>query len=123
MDEVKKSLKSAAGQFSGQLERRDRVLKESRDVISACSRAIIDVHTGKMKDAEKEAAAAKSLLASLKKSSDGSVSRYLMSPDAEFVEASMVIALAKGRPAPSMERLEASPEAYLLGLLDTVGEL
>ncbi|HLQ06493.1 MAG TPA: RNA-binding protein, partial [Nitrososphaerales archaeon] len=34
-----------------------------------------------------------------------------------------VLALAKGKPIPSMASLEASPEAYLLGLLDTVGEL
>ncbi len=123
MEEVKRSLKAAEAKFSAQLERRDRVLKESRDVISACSRAIIDVHTGKMSAAEKELASAGSLLASLKNSSGGSVSRYLVSPEAEFVEASAVIALAKGKPAPSMESLSASPEAYLLGLLDTVGEM
>jgi translin len=109
--------------FSEQLERRDNVLKNSRDVISASSRAIIDVHTGRMKDADKELAQARSLLTALKKSSDGSVSRYLVSPEAEVVEASAVVALAKGKPVPSQESLGASPEAYLLGLLDTVGEL
>jgi translin len=109
--------------FSSQLERRGRALKESRDIISASSRAIIDVHTGKMKEAEKELLSAKSLLASLKKSSDDSISRYLVSPESEFVEASTVVALAKGKQVPSMESLGASPEAYLLGLLDTVGEL
>ena len=123
LDEVKKSLKLMEGRFSSQLEKRDRVLKESRDVISASSRAIINVHTGKMKDAEKEVATAKSLLAALRRSSDGGSSRYLISPEAEFVEASAVIALAKGKPIPSMAGLGASPEAYLLGLLDTVGEL
>jgi translin len=109
--------------FSSQLERREKVLKESRNIISGSSRAIIDVHTGKLKDAEKELSMAKSLLESLKKSADGSVSRYLVSPEAELVEASAVIALAKDRPVPSMENLGASPEAYLLGLLDTIGEL
>ncbi len=123
MEGVGRSLKSMEAKFSGQLERRDRVLKESRDVISACSRAIISVHTGKMKEADRELAAAKTLLASLKKSSAGSASRYLVSPEAEFVEASAVIALARDKPIPSMDSLGASPEAYLLGLLDTVGEL
>ncbi|HYB07791.1 MAG TPA: hypothetical protein VEB87_06550 [Nitrososphaerales archaeon] len=123
MEEVRRSLKASESHFSGLLERRDRVLKESRDVISSCSRAIIDVHTRKVKDAETELSRARSLLQSLKKSSDGSVSRYLVSPEAEFVEASAVIALAKGKPVPSAEALGASPEAYLLGLLDAVGEL
>ena len=123
LEEVRKSLKSLEISFSSQLERRDKVLKGSRDVISACSRAIICVHTGKMKEAEKEHAVAKSLLASLKKASGASASRYLVSPEAEYVEASAVIALAKGGEVPSIESLGASPEAYLLGLLDTVGEL
>jgi len=123
LEEVRRSLKASESHFSGLLERRDRVLKESRDVISSCSRAIIDVHTRKVKDAETELSRARSLLQSLKKSSDGSVSRYLVSPEAEFVEASAVIALAKGKPVPSAEALGASPEAYLLGLLDAVGEL
>jgi len=123
MEEVRKSLKAMESQFSGQLERRDRVLKDSRDVISACSRAIVNVHNRKMKDAERELSTAKSLLSSLKNTSGGSASRYLISPETEFVEASAVIALAKDKPVPSMESLGASPEAYLLGLLDTVGEL
>ncbi len=123
MEEIRRSLRDAESHFSTQLERRDRVLKESRDVISACSRAIISVHTGKLKDAERELSKAKSLLGTLKKSSDGSVSRYLVSPETEVVEASTVIALAQGKRIPSMDALAASPEAYLLGLLDAVGEL
>ena len=123
LDEVKKSLKLMETRFSSQLERRDRVLKDGRDVISACSRAIIDVLTGRVKEAERGVSNARSLLASLKKSSDGSVSRYLVSPEAEFVEASAVFNLARDKPVPSMESLDASPEAYLLGLLDTIGEL
>jgi len=123
LEQVKKSLKSMQTTFADQLERRDRILKESRDVISACSRAIIDVHTGRMKEAEKEHAAAKSLLASLKRTSGGSASRYLVSPEAEYVEASAIIALTQSGEVPSMENLGASPEAYLLGLLDAVGEL
>jgi len=123
LKEIKDSLDKAESRFSDQLARRDRVLKESRDVISACSRSIIYVHTGKMKGAEKELAAASSLLDSLKKTSDGSVARYLVSPETEFVEASTVLSVVKGRPVPSMDSLGASPEAYLLGLLDSVGEL
>lgn len=123
MEEVRKSLKSMETRFSNQLERRERVLKGSRDVIAACSRAIIDVHTGKMKEAEREHATARSLLASLKKTSGASASRYLVSPEAEYVEASAVIALFRAKEVPSMDALGASPEAYLLGLLDTVGEL
>ncbi len=123
MEDVQRSLKKMEAHFSDQLERRDRVLKDSRDVISSCSKAIISVHTGRMKEAEINLHSARVLLRALKKSSEGSVARYLVSPEAEYVEASAVLALAKDKPVPSIESLEATPEAYLLGLLDTVGEL
>jgi translin len=123
VDDVKKSLRSMETRFSAQIERRDRVLKDSRDVISACSRTIIYVHSRKEREADKELAHARSLLTSLKKSSDGSVSRYLIPPEAEFVEASAVVALVKDRLVPTLGALGVSPEAYLLGLLDTEGEL
>ncbi|MDG6924739.1 MAG: RNA-binding protein [Nitrososphaerota archaeon] len=123
LDAVRRSLKATELRFSGQLERRDRVIKGSRDVISASSRAIISVHLGKIKDGERELSKAKSLLTELKKGTDGSLSRYIISPETEVVEASVVVSLAKGKPIPSMESIDSSPEAYLLGLLDAVGEL
>jgi len=123
MEGLRSSIRDMESRFSDQLERREKVLKEGRDVIASSSRAIIAVHTGKMTEAEKEISKAKSLLAALKKSGGGSVGRYLTSPEAEYVEASAVLALAKGRPIPPLHSLGASPEAYLLGLLDTVGEL
>jgi translin len=123
MEEVRRSVKDLEAHFSDQLERRDRLLKESRDVITFSSKAIISVHQGKIKDASKELSKARALLSSLKKSGGGPVSRYLVSPETEYVEASAVLALAQGKTIPSRDALGASPEAYLLGLLDTIGEV
>ena len=123
MEEVRRSVKDLEAHFLDQLERRDRLLKESRDVITSSSRAIISVHQGKIKDAVRELSEAKTLLNSLKKSGGGPVARYLISPETEYVEASAVLALAQGKTIPSRDALGASPEAYLLGLLDAVGEL
>jgi translin len=123
MEGLKRSIRQTDSYLADQLSRRERVLKESRDVISACSRAIINVHSGRDKEAEKELSLARSLLGSLKKSGEGPTARYLVSPETEFVEASAVLALSKNKPVPPMHALGVSPEAYLLGLLDTVGEL
>jgi translin len=117
------SMKGVETALLDQLERRETLLKDSRDVIACCSRAIINVHNRKMAEATAELAKARKLLGSLKKVSEGPVSRYLVSPEAEFVEASTVCALVRGDAVPSRDALEASAEAYVLGLLDSVGEL
>ena len=123
MENVKASLKRIERTLQDQLGRRERLIKESRDVISSCARSIINLHNGKPADAAKELAKARRLLNELKKASAGQVARYLVSPEAEFVEASVVYALVRGRPVPSITTLDAGPEAYVLGLLDSVGEL
>ena len=123
MDNLKDSLKEVEAHLSDQLSRRETLLRDSRDVISACSRSIINIHNGRRAEARKELAAAKSKLASLKKSSEGALSRYLIAPETEYVEAATVVALSGGHPVPARSSLSASPEAYLHGLLDTVGEL
>lgn len=123
MDEPRESLKGVERRLSSQLERRDRLLKESRDVISSCSRAIIAVHGGKREEAAKELAQARQQLRGLRKVADGPLTRYLVSPETEFVEAAAVLSLSGGGGIPSRESLGTSPDAYLLGLLDTVGEL
>jgi translin len=122
-DNLKSSLREVESSLSKQLERRETLLKESRDVISSCSRAIIAVHTGRDADASKELSGTRTLLGTLRKLAEGPSARYLVSPETEFVEASTVLALSRGRAIPSVESLGVSPEAYLLGLLDTVGEL
>jgi translin len=123
MEGLRRSIGRADSYLADQLARRERVLKESRDVISACSRAIIAIHSEKGKDARKELSGARSLVMDLRRLGEGPSARYLVSPETEFVEASTVLALSSGKPIPSIDSLGVSPEAYLLGLLDTVGEL
>lgn len=105
------------------LDRRERLLKVSRDVILSCSRAIVLLHAGKKAEASEETRKAKALLDEMKKDAKGSLARYLVSPETEFVEATVVEAIVSGKRVPTIADLSVSDEAYLLGLLDTVGEL
>lgn len=123
MDNVKVSLKTIEGSLQDTAERRERLIKESRDVIASCSRSIVNLHNDKPSEAAKELTKARKTLEGLKRAASPQVSRYLIPPEAEFVEASVVLALVSGREVPSISELNASPEAYLLGLLDSVGEL
>lgn len=123
MDQLRPSLKEVEERLAQQLDSRERLLKETRDVIAACSRAIIDVHLGKRAEAKRELESARSKLKPLREAGQGQLARYLVSPETEYVEASSIIALSGGRSIPTRARLGVSPEAYLLGLLDSVGEL
>lgn len=120
---VEGSLDAIQGNLQQTLDRRERILKESRDVILSCSRAISLLHSGKAKEARGEIAKAGKVLEDLRKDGLGSLSRYLISPETEFVEASMVESVVLGKPLRDARALGVSDEAYLLGLLDTVGEL
>ena len=120
---MKTSLRSVESSLQDSVARREKLIKESRDVIASCSRCIINLHNGKAAEAASELANARRVLVGLKKTASAQLVRYLIPPEAEFVEASVVFALVRGKPVPSISALNSSPEAYVLGLLDSVGEL
>jgi translin len=121
---VEESLKAVEEGLQEVLARRERILKTTRDCISFCSKAIVHLHTGKTAEAQQEIKEADRILKSLRKEAGGgTLTRYLASPEAEFVEASSVEAIVLGRPIPRAKELGVSGEGYLLGLLDTVGEV
>lgn len=120
---AEKSLEKIEANLQQVLERRERMLKTSRDVILASSRAIVYLHSRKKAEARAEIHRAKEMLEEMRKDGKGSLSRYLVSPETEFVEASVVESVVLGGPVPDAQVLGVSDEAYLLGLLDSVGEL
>jgi translin len=121
---VEESLKGVEEGMQEVLARRERILKTTRDCISFCSKAIVHLHTGKTGEAQREIKEAEKILTSLRKEAGGgALTRYLASPEAEFVEASSVEAIVLGRPIPRAKELGVSGEGYLMGLLDTVGEV
>jgi len=121
---VEESLKEIEGGLKEVLARRESILKTSRDCISLCSKAIVHIHTGKPEEAHREINEAEKILKSMRKEATvGTLSRYLPSPEAEFVEASSVEAIVLGKPIPRAKDLGVSGEGYLMGLLDAIGEV
>ena len=120
---AQKSLATVEGNLQLIIERRERMLKTSRDVILACSRAIVDLHGRKKKEARSEIQKAEELLGQMRTDAKGGLSRYLVSPETEYVEACVIESVVLKRPVPGAGALGVSDDAYLLGLLDSVGEL
>jgi translin len=66
---------------------------------------------------------AKKLYLQYKKKSSSNLSRYLITPGQELVEAYVFLAIIKKEQIPSVKTLGVSGESYVLGLLDCIGEL
>ncbi len=102
---------------------REFLLKNTREVVISCSKSIIAVHGGDMRGAKSSLQNAGRLLGEYRKKSRGSLARYLITPEQEFVEAAALIAIAQKKQIPSKDVLRVSDESYVLGLLDCIGEL
>ncbi len=122
LNKVLGSLSSSSRSLEGSLGRREKILKESRDVIADCSKAIISIHTGDKTSARALILKAKHGLTELRGLSQGELDKYLTPPETEYVEAEALLSLATHKPLPSAEELAVSPGSYILGLLDVIGE-
>ena len=120
---VKSSLNKITKSLGDIQDSREFLLKNTREIIILCSRSIIAVHKGDLKEGEKNLKQAETLLKKYKKKATGQLRRYLITPEQEFVEAACLIAIVEKKEIPSDKKLDVMPESYVLGLLDCVGEL
>jgi translin len=120
---VKSSLNKITKSLGDIQDSREFLLKNTREIIILCSRSIIAVHKGDLKEGKKNLKQAEILLKKYKKKATGQLRRYLITPEQEFVEAACLIAIVEKKEIPSDKKLDVMPESYVLGLLDCVGEL
>ena len=122
-----KNVKSSLPLISKNLEKtnskREFLIKNNRETVILCSQAIISIHKNDLSTAKKKIAKAKSELTKLKQKSAGDLVRYIITPEQEFVEAHSFLAVVENKEIPSLKSLKVSEEAYILGLLDCIGEL
>ncbi|MHB1908180.1 MAG: RNA-binding protein [Nitrososphaerales archaeon] len=121
--DVESSLKEASKRLDLVSKRRERLIKESRDVISLSAKTIICVHTSNFAEARKLSKEAKKRLEELRKVAGSDLLRYIFTPEQEFVECSVMLAISSKKEIPSIKSLGVSPGSYVLGLLDAIGEL
>lgn len=122
-DEIKTSLDLISQSLLKTLDAREDLIRNSRGIILLSSRAIISIHNKDLKTAKKNIENAKKLIIKYQKKAVGSIQHYIITPEQEFVEASVLLAVVEGKKIPSFKKLEISEEAYILGLLDSIGEM
>jgi translin len=103
-------------------ERREKLLKGTRDIVSLCSKSIVDLHYGKQYEAKEKIHKARLMLAEFRGYTKDDLQKYLLVPEQEFVEASVLISIVENSEIPSALDLNVSGSAYTMGLLDCVGE-
>lgn len=123
MDELQTSIDAITANLKNVEERREKLIKGTRDVISLCSKSIVALHNEKYEDASKKTDEAKKLLDELRQSAEQDLYRYMISAETELVEANVLKAIISNSTIPSIQTLNVREDSYVLGLLDCIGEL
>jgi translin len=103
-------------------DKRDNVMDISRDVIRLSGRCITMMHAEDMNSAAKALKQLSSMIEKMK-SSDKGMEYHSQQAYQEYVEAIALYTMVKDGKIPSDKELGIEPIPYLLGLLDSVGEL
>ena len=120
---VKSSLKGISKSLKASNESREFLIKNTRDVVILCSHSIIAAHKSDLKLARQKIKKAGIILKRNQKKTKNNFKKYLITPEQEFVEAHSFLAIIENKEIPSLKSLKVSEEAYILGLLDCIGEL
>ena len=124
---AEQSMRSSFEEIDRQLkdiqERRENLIKGTRDAIILSSKSIISMHQGRLQEAAGEMAQARTVLDKLRPHAQADLYKYLAVAEQELVEANALNAVMSGSPIQSRSDLGVSGPAYLTGLLDCVGEI
>jgi translin len=120
---VETSLSESGKLLESTVERREKLIKESREVIALSAKSIICIHNSKFEEAKKLQKSASDRLDELRKIAGSDLTRYVYPSEAELVECSVFLALSTNSELPSRKQLGVEPGPYILGLLDSIGEM
>ena len=116
LEEIDKSLKDIQ-------DRREKLIKGTRDVVMLCSKSIVAMHHSQLEDAKSKMDQAKVMLEEFRKYAGSDLYRYIVVAEQELVEAYALRSVMDDRPMRSMKELNVTGESYLTGLLDCIGEI
>ena len=117
------SLEAINGELKDVQERREKLIKGTRDIVMLCSKSIVALHRRQNDDAKSKMEEAKSMLEEFRKYAREDLYRYIAVAEQELVEAYALRAVIENTAIPSMRELEVTGPSYLTGLLDCVGEI
>jgi translin len=123
VNKLQESLRTINDELRGTEERRERLLKATRDIVSICSKSIVDLHYGRKEEAKSKLTEANTMLGEFRYYSRDDLQKYLLLPEQEYVEASLLMSIVENSEIPGAVDLGVTGAAYTLGALDCVGEI
>jgi translin len=108
LDNVQSSLDEINGDLKDVEERREKLIKGTRDVISICSKSIVAMHHDQMEKAEMNMQQAKIMLDEFRQYSKTDLYRYVSVAEQEIVEAYGLKSVIQNSAIPSMTDLNVS---------------
>ena len=118
-------LDSSVGKIVKLLEKgegeQDELLRLTREIVRGCSVAIKCIHSKELKECEKQIEAVERMVGRMRKA--GGFENITMQAYQEYAEARVLLSIIGRKDIPTYEELKIPFKAYLLGLLDCVGEL
>jgi translin len=123
-DNVQESLNLFSNQMKKLEINRETLIKETREVISLCSKSIILLHSNKILEAGTLLDKSSLLIKTLKDHVIFDLDRYLWPAEQEYVEAFILKEIVDRKPVlSSYDSMNVSLNAYVTGLLDCIGEI
>jgi translin len=104
-------------------ERRNTIIKGTRDATILCSKAIVSMHAHKKSESIENIEKAKRLLQQFRELGKDDLQKYLYVAEQEYVEACCLFSITEDNIIPSMRSLEVYDISYVMGLLDCIGEI
>jgi len=123
LDTVQGSLDKIGYELKDIEERREKLIKGTRDIILSCSKSIVALHHGQIKEADRLMRHAKTLLDELRTEIKNDLYKYIVVAEQELVEAFALKSLVIKERLPGIDELSVSGPSYITGLLDCIGEI
>src|SRR5215204_4690412 len=110
LEEINKTLKDVQ-------DRREKLIKGTRDVVMLCSKSIVAMHHSELEDAKSKMDQAKTMLEEFRKYARQDLYRYITVAEQELVEAYALKSVMDNKPMPYMrgcaQAKEKMPRNYL----------
>ncbi|MGC2386572.1 MAG: hypothetical protein WA460_05800, partial [Nitrososphaeraceae archaeon] len=78
INKLQDSLRTINEELRGTEERRERLLKGTRDIVSICSKSIVDLHYGRKEEAKEKLTDANTMLVEFRSYSRKDLQKYLL---------------------------------------------